>query len=141
METFNWRMAIDRNSEALCAIAARLIVMAGIQAGCAVATLPRHLYWRILSLLRPAEYAARRLIVMAACKLDDRSASFRPKGAGGGQRDSVILGLRGEDRRHATSEPPSKMANVATSSIIGGSAPPVRSGSAGHPRVKPEDPG
>ena len=67
---FDWRRAIERNSEELCVIAARLIVIAGIQAGRTVSSLPRHLlYLRILAMLRPAEYAARRLIVMAACKL------------------------------------------------------------------------
>lgn len=67
---FDWRKAIDCNCEALCAIAARLILMAGLQAGHDVETLPRRLYRRVLALLRPAEYAARRLIVMAACTLE-----------------------------------------------------------------------
>ena len=66
---FNWRGAVDRNCEILCTIAGRLIVMAGIQAGRTADTLPRYLYLRILALLRPAEFAARRLIAMAACKL------------------------------------------------------------------------
>jgi hypothetical protein len=78
---FDWRRAIDRYSEQLCAIAARLIVMAGIAVGRTVETLPRHLYWRILSVLRPAEYAARRLIAMAACKLDRTVPVPRPRGA------------------------------------------------------------
>ena len=50
---FDWRGAIDRNCEELGTIVARLIVMAGIAAGRTVETLPRHLYWRILALLRP----------------------------------------------------------------------------------------
>ena len=66
---FDWRGAIDRNCEILCDIAFRLIVMAGIEAGRTAATLPRHLYLRILAILRPAEFATRRLIAMAACKL------------------------------------------------------------------------
>lgn len=66
---FDWRKAIDRCGEDLAAIAARLIAMAGIAAGRTVETLPRHLYFRVLALLRPAEFAVRRLIAMAACKL------------------------------------------------------------------------
>ena len=66
---FDWRGAIDRNCEILCDIAFRLIVMAGIEAGRTAETLPRHLYLRILAILRPAEFATRRLIAMAACKL------------------------------------------------------------------------
>jgi hypothetical protein len=89
---FDWPLAIDRNSEALCAIAARLIVMAGIQAGRTVATLPRHLYRRILSLLRPAEYAARRLIVMAACKLVPDSGLPLATGARQRERSSKFRG-------------------------------------------------
>ena len=78
---FDWRVAIDRNCEILCTIAARLIVMAGIQAGRSNPFLPRHLYLRILSVLRPAEFAARRLIAMAACKLDLKVGPVRPGGA------------------------------------------------------------
>ena len=66
---FDWRRAIDLNCEILCDIAFRLIVMAGIEAGRTAETLPCHLYLRILAILRPAEFAARRLIAMAACKL------------------------------------------------------------------------
>ena len=67
---FDWQKAIDRCGETLCAIAAQMIVMAGIETGRTVETLPRRLYLRVLALLRPAEYAARRLIAMAACKVD-----------------------------------------------------------------------
>lgn len=66
---FDWRKAIDRCCEGLGEVAAGLVVLAGIHAGRKVETLPRHLYLRILSMLRPAEFAARRLIAMAACKL------------------------------------------------------------------------
>jgi hypothetical protein len=69
MDGFNWRKAVERYGDELCAIAAQLIVMAGMQGFRVVETLPRHLYLRILSILRPAEYAARRLILMAACKI------------------------------------------------------------------------
>jgi hypothetical protein len=78
---FNWRGAIDRNWETLCSIAARLTLMARSQAGLAADTLPRQLYLRILALLRPAEFAARRLIAMAACKLPIDIGPVRPGGA------------------------------------------------------------
>jgi hypothetical protein len=44
--------------------------MASMQGVPFVETLPRGLYFRILSILRPAEYAARRIILIAACKLE-----------------------------------------------------------------------
>ena len=78
---FDWRRAIDLNCEKLCDIAFRLLVMAGIQAGRSNPFLPRHLYLRILSILRPAEFAARRLIAMAACKLDLKIGPVRPSSA------------------------------------------------------------
>ncbi|WP_210325797.1 hypothetical protein [Oricola nitratireducens] len=62
----NWPRAIDRNREALLRIVAALFVLAGRGEGDAVATLPRHLRNHLLSILRPAESAVRRLIVIAA---------------------------------------------------------------------------
>ena len=78
---FNWRGAIDRNWETLCSIAARLTLMARSPAALNADALPRHLYLSILSILRPAEFAARRLIAMAACKLDLKVGPVRPGGA------------------------------------------------------------
>jgi hypothetical protein len=70
MYAFNWKRAVERYSDELSEIVAELIVMAGLQGVAFVDTLPRRLYFRILSILRPAEYAARRIILMAACKLE-----------------------------------------------------------------------
>jgi len=126
---FNWRGAIDRNCEILCDIAFRLLVMAGIQAGRSNPTLPRHLYLRILSILRPAEFAARRLIAMAACKLV--TITMRPTKERGSQPpNSVILG---PDPRPHSGEPEtsSKIENEATPSDISGSLQPYGVG----PRV------
>jgi len=68
---FDWHLAIDRNFGEIERIVMQLYRLAGITSLAPfVATLPRFLYCRILSILRPAEYAARRLIAMAACKLD-----------------------------------------------------------------------
>jgi hypothetical protein len=70
MYAFNWKRAVERYSDELSQIVAELIVMAGLQGVDFVDTLPRRLYFRILSILRPAEYAARRIILIAACKLE-----------------------------------------------------------------------
>jgi hypothetical protein len=70
MYAFDWKRAVERYSDELSEIVAELIVMAGLQGVDFVDTLPRRLYFRILSILRPAEYAARRIILFAACKLD-----------------------------------------------------------------------
>jgi hypothetical protein len=70
MYAFNWKRAVERYGDELSEIVAELIVMAGLQGVAFVDTLPRRLYFRILSILRPAEYAARRIILMAACKLE-----------------------------------------------------------------------
>ena len=63
--------AIERNRVALVRIVASLIAMAGLALDPGAAaeprrTLPRHLWRAILRLLRPAEAAARRLIIAAA---------------------------------------------------------------------------
>jgi hypothetical protein len=57
--------AIEENREALKRVLAMLVAMAGLGGGSA-ATLPRHLHRAILRLLRPAEAAARRLIIVVA---------------------------------------------------------------------------
>jgi hypothetical protein len=64
----DWNAAIERNREALKRILAMLVAMAGLDArGQSPApTLPRHLHRAILALLRPAEAAARRLVIVAA---------------------------------------------------------------------------
>jgi hypothetical protein len=71
----DWARAIDRNSEALKAIVAALFVML---AGATVARLPRPLHRAVLSVLRPAESATRRLTVIAARGLVVKPAPARP---------------------------------------------------------------
>ena len=73
----DWAGAIRTNREELLAIVTSLFVLAGIRTGRMVAALPRSLRIRILSLLRPAEYAARRLIVMAAREVEVTLRPFR----------------------------------------------------------------
>jgi hypothetical protein len=62
----DWPVAIERNRVALQRIVEMLFAMAGLAEGGPVAALPRDLRNRILRILRPAESAARRLIVIAA---------------------------------------------------------------------------
>jgi hypothetical protein len=89
----DWDRAIERNSEALKAIAAALFAMLG---DATVARLPRPRHRAVLSVLRPAESALRRLIVIAARGLDAKPAPARPMPQGliirsGGNRLSFPL--------------------------------------------------
>ncbi len=60
-----WELAIARNRAALTPIVTALFFMAGLDEGGAE-TLPRRVCRRILKVLRPAETALRRLIMIAA---------------------------------------------------------------------------
>ncbi len=62
----DWPLAIERNRDVLMRILASLFVLAGIAAGGTAASLPRHVYRAVLAVLRPAEAAMRRLIIIAA---------------------------------------------------------------------------
>jgi hypothetical protein len=75
----DWARAIKRNSEALKAIVAALFVMLG---SATVARLPRPLHSAVLKVLRPAEAAARRLIVIVARGLVVKPMAARPKPQG-----------------------------------------------------------
>ena len=61
----DWKAAIETNRQALKRVLASLVAFAGITGG-ADRTLPRHLHRAVLRLLRPAEAAARRLVIVAA---------------------------------------------------------------------------
>ena len=67
---------IEENREALKRILASLVAMAGMADG--ASTLPRRLHRAILMLLRPAESAARRLIIAAARGIVVTLPPFRP---------------------------------------------------------------
>lgn len=60
----DWTAAIERNREALKRILVSLVAMAALNG--AAPTLPRRLHRAVLRLLRPAESAARRLIIVMA---------------------------------------------------------------------------
>jgi hypothetical protein len=70
--------AIEKNREALKRIVAALVAMVG---GDVPATLPRHLHRAVLRLLRPAESAARRLVIALARGLAHPPA-LRPRSSG-----------------------------------------------------------
>lgn len=100
----DWDAAIERNREALKRVLVALVAMAGLEDGhsaiagrqpgsahpadgnpdCPLPTadcrpfLPRHLHRAILRLLRPAEAAARRLVIVMARELPTRTAPFPP---------------------------------------------------------------
>ena len=87
----DWDGVIERNTEALKRILAMLVAMAGLAVGPhpeALAegeprrTLPRHLHRAILALLRPAEAAARRLVIVVARDRGGTGSPPRPRTAG-----------------------------------------------------------
>lgn len=78
----DWDLAIKRNGEALNAIVAALFAMLGLVGSVPVGRIPPPLHRAVLRLLRPAESAARRLIVIVARGLVVALAPERPKSAG-----------------------------------------------------------
>ena len=71
----DWDLAIKRNSEALKGIVAALFALLG---DAKVTRLPRSVHSAVLQVLRPAESAVRRLIVIAARGLVVKPAPSRP---------------------------------------------------------------
>jgi hypothetical protein len=62
----DWDRVIERNSERLFVVIATLVAMVRVHGGGVAAFLPRHVYSAALILLKPAESAVRRLIIIAA---------------------------------------------------------------------------
>jgi hypothetical protein len=84
----DWNFAIEKHREALKRVLATLVAMAGFPvlhagedaaAAGGDATLPRHLHSALLALLRPAEAAARRLVIIAARGLVVGRRKVRPQ--------------------------------------------------------------
>ena len=71
-------MAIKRNSEALKGIIKVLFALLGLDGTDAASRIPRSLHSAVLAVLRPAESAVRRLIVMAARGVVVKLAPSRP---------------------------------------------------------------
>src|SRR4030042_6710627 len=78
----DWDLAIKRNSEALIEIVANLFAMLGLVGEATVSRLPWPTYRAVLRVLRPAESALRRLIVVAARGLVVKPAGSRPTPTG-----------------------------------------------------------
>jgi hypothetical protein len=78
----DWDLAIKRNSEALVEIVADLFAMLGLALTDAAVRLPWPTYRAVLRVLRPAESALRRLIVVAARGLVVKLAPSRSVPAG-----------------------------------------------------------
>jgi hypothetical protein len=93
----DWAKVIDRNRELLLRIVAALFAVAGLDDGATPATLPRCTRNYVMRILRPAESALRRLIVIAA-----RDIGIEPRPS-----SPVILDL---DAR--TSQAPSLLART-----------------------------
>ena len=81
----DWDLAIKRNSEALVEIVADLFAMLGLVGEATVSRLPWPTYRAVLRVLRPAETALRRLIVVAARGVVVKPGSF-PSQAGGSSK-------------------------------------------------------
>jgi hypothetical protein len=118
---FVWDLAIKSNSEALRGIVAELFALLGLVGGATVSRIPPSLHSAVLRVLRPAESAARRLIVIAARGLVVKLAPSRPMpkgtiiGKGDGSRlpafqlydtRKYFVELRQYRRRRAMRNPP-----------------------------------
>ncbi len=75
----DWDHAIKRNSEVLAGIVETLFVMLGLVGEATVSRIPWPAYRAVLRVLRPAESALRRLIVVAARGVVVAPAVSRPK--------------------------------------------------------------
>ncbi len=78
----DWALAIERNREPLLRIVAALFAMIGFTETGAVERLSRPVYRAVLGVLRPAEAAVRRLIVVAARGMVVKPQQRRPAPAG-----------------------------------------------------------
>jgi hypothetical protein len=74
----DWDLAIKRNSEALKRIIAALFTMLGLVGEATVSRIPKPLHSAVLLVLRPAESAVRRLIIIVARALVVKVAPSRP---------------------------------------------------------------
>jgi hypothetical protein len=92
----DWDLAIKRNSEALKGIIEVLFALLGLDGTEAASRIPRSLHSAVLAVLRPAESAVRRLIVIAARNVVVKLAPSRPMaegrriGKGGGNRSPAF---------------------------------------------------
>jgi hypothetical protein len=78
----DWDLAIKRNSEGLRGIVEILFALLGLDGTDAASRIPRSLHSAVLQMLRPAESALRRLIVIAVRSVVVKLAPLRPMPAG-----------------------------------------------------------
>ena len=78
----DWDLAIKRNSKALKGIIEVLFALLGLDGPDAASRIPRSLHSAVLGVLRPAESALRRLIVIAARDVVVKLAPTRPMAEG-----------------------------------------------------------
>lgn len=90
---FDWAKAVERNRDILIRVVAQMFVMARIvpgelpASGLLMTTLPSAVYRAVLLILRPAEAALRRLIIMAA-----HDMTFTPRPSDGRVQRSGFAG-------------------------------------------------
>jgi hypothetical protein len=89
----DWDHAIERHRELLLRIVAALFAMIGLAEGVKVERLSRPLYRAVLAVLRPAEAAVRRLIIVAARGMMVKPSPVRPAPKG------LKISSKGEGRR------------------------------------------
>jgi hypothetical protein len=77
-DPMDWQLAIARNKDALLRIIAALYAFAGLADGAVAGVVARPVYRLILRVLRPAEAAARRLIIIAASGIIVAPRAARP---------------------------------------------------------------
>jgi hypothetical protein len=88
----DYALAIRRNRDQLKDIVLALFALARMRVGGSLFTLPRSTFAAILAVLRPAESAVRRLIVIAAHRLSIPAYARRDwRGRGGGREQSEPL--------------------------------------------------
>jgi hypothetical protein len=92
----DWAFAIERHREPLLRIVATLFAKIGLAEGGAVERLSRPLYRMVLGVLRPAESAVRRLIVVAARDIVLKPSPKRPFPAG------RVISSKGKRKRGAS---------------------------------------
>ena len=92
----DWTFAIERHREPLLRIVVGLFAMIGLTENGAVERLSRSLYRLVLGILRPAESAVRRLIIVAARDIVVEPSPRRPFPAG------RVIARKGKGKRGAS---------------------------------------
>jgi hypothetical protein len=143
----DWARAIERNRDALINIVAALFAMLGLQGAATVGRIPRALHSAVLRVLRPAESAMRRLIVIAARGLVVKPVPARPMPAAGivrkGGARLPAFPLFDPRKRFAHQRRASGPRSIPRITVFGVDAwdDPVWSSSSPQPAPKPPDDG